>query len=235
MFLRQFLFLVVVLVHDYMIPPRLIIIGDLNTGYFFKKFAFNQLGILEKLKSFQGLKQDVRRVSPIKGVDVECISNFSQRDIIIKIAPGVSISGEAVLEVVAPKYCLCFPHFSYAVILSVFPEYPVQGKDPISGLEINETDEQFDIRVTQYIDNSLDCRFAYDIAICDGSSYIIYLDAKDANYGRYYVGQEVLVTFAKPILTDNCARDCLLDKPRYDFLTISPLHISDGMNEWIES
>ena len=57
-----------------MIPPTIIVSKDKALGYELKKFALQQLSILERLMSFQKINDDSRVVSPYPGVLVECWS-----------------------------------------------------------------------------------------------------------------------------------------------------------------
>lgn len=219
-----------------MIPPTVIVTGDKNKGYELKKFAITQLSILERLMSFQKLNEGYRTVQPYPGtgIVVECWSSFSLRVVKVHV-PGVPVTKDAVKKKKSSRYCLCFPHFSVAEVLAAFPKYPVKNINPTSGLEFSETQEQFDERERIYLEELPARRFSYDLSICDGGSYIIFLDAKDSNLGVYVKGQFVLATLADTLSgggTD-CARNCLVDAEKFQYLTISPLHIAGGIDEWI--
>lgn len=220
-----------------MIPPTIIVTGDKDKGYELKKFALQQLSILENLMSFQKLNEGFRVVEPYpnSGIVVECWSSFSIRVVKVHV-PKVGVSGEPVKEEEKGKYCLCFPHFSVAEVLAVYPPYPRPGVHPETGLEFGETGEQYAEREKTYLEELPTKRFSYDLSVCDGEVYIIFLDAKDSNLGIYVKGQFVLATLANelPGGGTDCARQCLVDPERFPYLTISPIHIAGGIEEWIE-
>jgi len=70
------------------IPPiKIVFSGDIPSCYAYKKFAANQLAILEKLMSFQGLNEGRRIISPYPGVEIECISRFGKKETRIHVDP----------------------------------------------------------------------------------------------------------------------------------------------------
>lgn len=74
------------------IPPiKVRFYGDVSAGQDHIKFAKNQLAILERQMSFQNIHQGRRVVSPYDGVLVECLSNFSQHEVRIFVAPPKQI------------------------------------------------------------------------------------------------------------------------------------------------
>jgi hypothetical protein len=218
------------------IHPTVIVTGDKNKGYELKKFALQQLSTLERLMSFQKLNEGYRTVQPYpgSGIVVECWSSFSLRVVKVHVPTPEGEAGGRAKEK-EERYCLCFPHFSVAEVLDVFPKYPVKNVDPNTGLEFSENQEQFDQREEAYLEELPLKRFSYDLAICDGDDYLIFLDAKDSNLGLYVKGQFVLATLADtfPDGSTDCARSCLLDPERFVELTISPLSIAGGIEEWI--
>ena len=107
---------------------------------------------------------------------------------------------------------MCLPHFSIGIITKVDPTEP--------------TDEFL-----------REDRFKYDILICAKDSYLFFIGAYDANFGRYYKGQFVMVTIGaemdewdEPL---DCNRPCLSYKPRFTTLMISPIHVPGEMQEWM--
>ena len=127
----------------------------------------------------------------------------------IHIAP----EGEKVIkEKEKDFYCLCLPHFVIAKVKAVYPETP---------------SEEF----------LLDGQFTYDLDVCTESQYILFEGALDPNFGRYYVGQTVLVTIGESMdewdFPLDCGRSCLMQSPRFDILAISPISIND-MSLWLE-
>jgi hypothetical protein len=220
-----------------MIPPTILVTGNKDKGYELKKFALQQLSILENLMSFQKLNEGFRVVEPYpnSGIVVECWSSFKQRVVKIHVPQRGFVEGEQ-KEAEKGKYCLCFPHFSVAEVLDVYPKRPVKNIHPSTGLEFSETQGQYDTRLEAYLEDLPTRRFSYDLSICDGEQYIIFLDAHDANFGIYVKGQFVLATLADELQgggTD-CDRQCLVDPERFVELTISPLHIAGGIEEWEE-
>lgn len=110
------------------------------------------------------------------------------------------------------KYvCPCFPHFSLGVIQKVTPEEP--------------TDAQM-----------RESRFTYDVEVCNTNYYLFYEDMYDANYGKYFVGQFVLVSIGAEMdeweVPLDCDRDCLADTLRFDVLMVVPVHIAEKMVMW---
>lgn len=99
--------------------------------------------------------------------------------------------------------CSCLPHFALGVIAEVHSPEPYFG------------------------------RYSYDITICNALESEYIEGVYDANLGKYYKGQYVLVTMAQgmsewasPL---DCQRGCLMDEPRFNYLMVSPLYFSDGM------
>jgi len=217
-----------------MIPPTIIVTGDKKKGYEFKKFALNQLAILENLMSFQKLNEGFRTIKPYPGIVVECWSSFSQRVVAVHIIKEGKKLSRQNIEEEEYKECFCAPHFAMAEVLKVSPSYPIKNFNPDTELEFSESEESFQKRVDAYNAFLPTGRFAYDLEVCTGNEYVIFLDAFDINCGLYSVGQMVLVTLYNPLDdgTIDCERNCLLDSPRFDSLTISPIHIDD-MDKWI--
>lgn len=106
--------------------------------------------------------------------------------------------------------CLCLPHFSLARIEAVDQATP-----------------------TAYF--LREGRFKYDVSICLGNTYLFLEDVYDANFGKYLVGQYVMVTIGAEMAGwDNpldCERYCLMQQPRFSTLMISPIHVLSEMRE----
>jgi hypothetical protein len=64
-------------------PIKAVLKGD-NAAYFLR-YAQNQLTILERQMSFQGLNEGRRVISPQDGVTVECLSKFGNKEIRIRV------------------------------------------------------------------------------------------------------------------------------------------------------
>jgi len=216
------------------IPPTIIVTGDKDTGYKFKKFALNQLAILERLMSFQGLNEGFRTVKPCPGIVVECWSSFSIRVVKVHVI-GETQKQEGENKEKNGRECFCSHHFAMGEVLKVIPEYPEKNIHPTTGLDFSESVEAFQARITAYQTFLNTERFQYDLAVCLGYGYITFLDAYDTNFGRYYKGQLVLVTLGDtlPDGTTDCERTCLLDQDRFEYLAISPLHLSGLMRKWL--
>lgn len=118
------------------------------------------------------------------------------------------------------KYCFSVPHFALGKITAVYPS-----------LAEDYTEEEYDA----YIEDLHDRRITYDLDICTGEFYIISEGVLDANFGRYYVGQKVLVTIGSDEVGWRYPldpyRDYLMDAERFSILMISPLSVAD-MDIW---
>jgi len=70
------------------IPPiKFVRTGPLSECNKYLKFGAGQLAILERQIAIPGLPEGVRRVSPIDGVFVECISSYSNHEVRITVSP----------------------------------------------------------------------------------------------------------------------------------------------------
>jgi len=78
---------------------KYVISGDESVAGYYRKFATNQLAILERQMSFQDLKMGRRVVSPINGVLVECISRYSYKEVRIFVSSYNKESEQELLDV----------------------------------------------------------------------------------------------------------------------------------------
>ena len=98
-----------------MIPPKIIITGDLARGQEFIGFAKNQLSILENLMSFQGLDSGFRTIKPYPDVVVEIWKSFNLSVIKIKVK-AVSdsyLDGKKIKKAKQPKEYAYFVRIKY--------------------------------------------------------------------------------------------------------------------------
>jgi hypothetical protein len=213
-----------------MIPVKITVKGDTARGRELIGFAKAEMAKLERLMSFQGLKQGSRTVSPFPGVVVECWSRFSLQEIVVHVAPGGEQGAESVVVEEEKRECLCFPHFSFGVIAAVHPEIPERESFDFAA--------DYEAALVDYNEDLPAQLFQYDVEICYGPDYLKFEGAYDANFGRYNKGQYVLVTigaemeaWAVPL---DCDRSCLVNSPRFDELIISPIHVNKKMDDkWV--
>jgi len=80
--------------------PKIVRSGNIHACDYFIKFANNQLDILEgQMALAPGVEQSVRRVSPLTGVHVECISRFGRKEIRINVAQPIGQIEKPTIEV----------------------------------------------------------------------------------------------------------------------------------------
>jgi hypothetical protein len=205
-----------------MIPrTKIVLNGNKGASAGFIKFATAQLAILERQMSFQNLNEGRRVVTPFKGVDVECLSKFGKKEVRI-LTTGEYLQGGDIPTtkqdafkcfIKITKKCLCLPHFSTGIIVATYPA------------QLNDESPQIDI--DNYAISLLTDRFTYDVLVCNGEDFTLLSEVLDANYGRYYEGQVVMVSIANEMpLWENpldCARACLLSSPEFEELSVSIL------------
>jgi len=186
-------------------PITFIATGDIPVAKMLRKMGYNEMNILLRQREL-GLKDEVRRVTPWKGVNVTCIAGKQRNEVLIDVALPKHKGGEPLVIVSERKECTCFPHLSMGIIDKVNEEPGYHN------------------------------RLTYDIEICAVDYYVQYNGAYDANFGAYYKGQRVLVTIGDEmdewISPLDCDRNCLVDKPRFNVLMVSPIHLINGMIEW---
>lgn len=192
-----------------MIPTKITGVGDLVVAREWVKFAKNRLAILKRQRSLGG-KQDYSTISPHPGIVVECFSGRRIEEIKITVIKAGGEAGQSLIEK-KKIYCKCFPHFSFGVVRKVTPVDPVDPAFLPTG------------------------KFMYDLEVCAKDRFILYENAYDVNFGKYYVGQRVMVTIGGDMpdwpSPMDCERMCLVKNPRFEFLTISPVHFP-GMSKW---
>lgn len=196
-----------------MVPARFVCTGDIP-----KARTFIGLGRKVLIAFAESLKYN--RIKAAKAgpyyfeggiVSVSCRVNFIIAEVRIhyktkeEIEKGKELVSEKQPEL--KKDCLCFPHFAMAVIRKVYPE------------TLSKT-----------------ARYKYDIGICNRSYYLLLEGAYDANFGRYSVGQVVLATVGAEMsewdVPLDCDRKCLVDKPRFTTIMLSPIMALGRMTEW---
>lgn len=147
-----------------MIPAKIVITGDVVRGRGFIKFAKEQLNILERLMSFQGLNEGVRTVKPYPGVVVECWSSFSLHEVRIHVEPGkggdVSVSEED-----KKQRCPEFQCYTVGYIVG-----------PTEGLNMDTPERRYDVQI---------CRLR--------SMYVLLMACKTSDFATYEPDEQVLV------------------------------------------
>ena len=187
------------------IPTRYIGTGNIEVAKTLTGLGRKLLGDLRRDMGFQSLPTGRSLVRYPDGTTIECIANHGLSEVRIHVPSG----GHPGVEL--DRRCFCFPHFSFGIIKTVKPDAPT----------------------AEFLRSG---RFLYDVEICAKTRYILFEDVVDANFGRYHRQQYVLVTigaemegWANPL---DCQRNCLLESPRFDVLTISPVHIKGQMRIW---
>jgi len=188
------------------IPTKIVINGDKVAGYSFVGDGHRQMLLLENAMEFQGLEQYTSLSRPAPGVLIKCSKVFGLRTMEITTKGGGGDKSEKSRE------CYCFPHFSMGIIKKIYPEQPTYE----------------DMRRN---------RFKYDIDVCKGKGYVLKKEIFSAGWERYYVGQYVLVTIGakldKPPVPDfDQDRNCLMQQPQFDVLTVSPFYFHGKMQKW---
>lgn len=213
--------------------PRIIFKGDVEASMRLKGQGTLALFRLEERMRTKNLQQLVSRYSPYHGALITVSNVFGIRQIIIETTPG---GGEEEIRVV--RECLCLPYFALGVVVSVDPPTPIQNIDPDTGEWFAETDEAYEARLLIYTESLTTIRFKYDVDVCVGNRFYRVEDVIDANYGRYFEQQIVLVTAGAPFDSVDdpwgAGRNCLMNAPRFTSMMISPLHITGNlMRKWL--
>ena len=189
------------------------------------------MAILENLMSFQSLDQYSIQFIPYPGALIKCSKSFGIRTIQIFVGGG---GGE---ERFVDKYeCLCFPHFSFGIIMAVYPSPPLETDYEGDPDGYAAALDAYNLWVVGQADRG---RFTYDVLVCIGNrSYVLVEDVRAAGWDVYYVGQFVLVSIGQGMSSESeypeydCDRDCLMQEPQFPILTISALHIPGEMHKW---
>lgn len=227
-----------------MIPVKVTVTGDIPKGRMLVGFAKDQMRILERAMSFQSLNEGERVVSPFPGMTVTCWSSFSLQEIRIHVTQPAEEKGvQTKKKTEERKECYCFPHISLAKVLAVYPSVlpEPQLSDYVTTAEYNEAVVNYETSIEEYNAFLLSNKsFTYDLEVCTKYSYILFYGAHDANYGKYYVDQMVLVSVGYVIegaeyrwetfpayYSYPCDRDCLMADPWFPNLIIIPVHIVD--------
>lgn len=183
-------------------------IGNNHEAKRFVGFGKKLLNDLRTGLSFQSLPTGKSFHRLADGTTIECIVNYGLSEVRIVVPSGVSPPVIARQEV-----CPCFPHFTVGQITVVIPETPT--------LEWLQTG-----------------RFTYDLEVCDSQKYILLEGVKDMNFGRYYVGQLVMVTIFEDMdawtYPYDCNRSCLMEVPQFNVYGLAPVHIAGAMSKWKE-
>ena len=188
--------------------------------------------ILENLMSFQGLEQYSIQFIPRPGTLIKCSKSFGLRT--IQISVGVSGGGK---KFITKQKCLCFPHFSFGIVMAVYPSYPLENDYEGNPEGYASAVAEYEAWIVGLVDRG---RFTYDVMVCIGErSYILVEDVRAACWDIYHIGQFVLVSIGQGMPDESeypeydCDRDCLMQEPQFPILTISSLHVPGGMHKWI--
>jgi hypothetical protein len=212
-----------------MIPTSIVTSGNKSIAVMYIGVARTEMRKLEA--RMERRRKDIKEDSSttkIDGVVIECWANHSLRQIRITAPDGLRNKDKINVVKNDKKECPCFPHFSLGIIVGVTPEIPSQ--------EDFEYIEDYVAALDEYNKFIITGRFQYDIEICNTDRYILFEGAFDANFGRYYFGQYVLVSIFSEMeswdIPLDCDRECLIDIPRFEELMVTPIHILEGMKEW---
>ena len=229
-----------------MIPPRVILEGDKTSAQTLLGLARNQLRILRREMSFQKLNRGIREIKPWPGVLIFCSSVFSQD--VIRIRVNLPDGGAGVRKKIIEdetRKCICMAMFAMGIIRDETPGGPVRTDF--------ETDYAFNQATRSWVTENLEMLkstlFKYGVDVCKGDSYEYHPEIPANGWGRYYIGQHVLVTVGYfedqvavdlvwdpeeevPEDFDYCSKNCLMSYPQFAYHSISPLHVH-GMPEWL--
>lgn len=79
-------------------------------------------------------------------------------------------------------------------------------------------------------------RMIYTLDVCIGELYIMLENVPDANFGKYFVGQYVLVSIGEEMdawdIPLDCSKTCLMDNPRFEVFIVSPIQVPGKMKQW---
>ena len=183
-------------------------IGNNHAAKKFIGLGRKLLGDLRTSLSFQNLPTGKTFYKFSDGTTIECVISYGLSEVRINVPTGKLLPRKYIEE-----YCPCYPHFTIGEVVAVTPESPT--------LEWLETG-----------------RFEYNIEVCDSRNYILLESVKDMNFGRYYIGQLVIVTIFDGVdawdYPYDCNRSCLLEIPQFLVYGLAPIHITGAMNKWKE-
>lgn len=219
-----------------MIPTAITTSGDKSTAVMYIGIAKTQMRKLRDSMTKHRrtpLKEDYSTVK-IDNVVIECWSSFKKEQIHITVLPQPHKPGEKRLIKQKEVECLCFPHLSFGVITKVTPSPPIP-EDFEYPEDYQAAVEAYNVFIELFL---IDGRFQYDVNICSIDTYILFEGAYDANFGKYYVGQYVLVGIGDEMdeweIPLDCDRRCLVNDPKFDELIITPLHVNEKMKKWFQ-
>lgn len=160
--------------------------------------------ILERLMEFQGLQQYELVRIPYPGAVIKCSKQFGRREITISVG-----GAETRRKRKKTGKCLCFPHYSFAIITEVFPSADLTTADPAC---------------------------YYTALVCTGDGFVVKLEIVSSGWERYYVDQFVLVSIGEEIEDEeypplDCDRRCLMQSPRFPALKVVSLYIDGFMDK----
>jgi len=166
--------------------------------------------VLESMMHLGGLKQQTLKCVPYPGALVVASKSFGA------MVVNIYVGGGQIESPSQPAYkCLCFPHFSLAIISEIH-------------VTLNPDGTPANDRAT----------FRYVADVCTGKGYIEKRYVSSAGWEQYYVDQFVLVSIGEgvedpeyPIL--DCDRFCLMSNPPFKSLVATPIHGTDLMKKWI--
>lgn len=192
-----------------------ILTGDKTRAAHYLGLAKKQMDILLRqmeLSPYESVKVAERRLNLSEDgkAYILVISNYDLLTMHINIPFGAELKKEEWIT----YDCICVPHFSMAVVKDVTPDVGDVGYD----------------------DFLPDGRFVYDLAVCNGNSYILFENMYDANAGKYNINDIVIVgIFDEMSAWENpldCARRCLIDTPLFSEICIYPINIVGKMLMW---
>jgi len=207
------------------VPTKIVIQGDKVRGSAFIGDGHRYMALLENLMSFQKLSQYSIRVTHQPGVTIHCSKVFGAKTVTIHTEGGGNQK-----RVIHGAECWCFPHFSFGIVLEVYPKIP-DLEDPTYAADL-EAYEEFLLAKTGGM-------FTYDLLVCKGLSFMPLQEVFSYSWARYYVGQFVLVSPLEGVLDNeypeyDCDRKCLMEEPKFGKYAISPLHVDGQMEKWIK-
>lgn len=215
-----------------LIPTQIHSTGDLTRTKLFEGFAREELRKLRRRMSFSaGVNEDYSVVRPSRDVVIECWVSFSVSIISIYVKPPEPKYLKNPPKYKKEKTCLCLPHFALGRITEVIPDIPVKGEE--------EEQADFENRQTLYNAFIVSGQFTYNVEICAEDKYILYEGMYSTGWGRYYQGQNIIVTvgdsmdaWESPL---DCTKKCVSKLPQFDIMVISSIHVPGFMVKWKES
>ena len=234
-----------------MIPPKIIIKGDLQSGHEYVGYAKRLLAELLHAMSFQRLNEGFSVTTPFPGVVVECFASHSLKVISVSTIGGRERETRKHVEESERRKCLCFPHVSIGRVKASYPYILSVPEHTGTLAEYNDAVALYEESIEIYNEFLTSAKaFTYDVEVCSIGSYVLYSEVHDANFGKYSVGQVVLVAVGYVIDGEEdrwetfpgfysypCDRTCLTADPSFPNIIIIPAHITDEadaplMDKW---